>query len=283
MRQVVALVAVCSCWTALGCAPGSIHPNKLASLEVWRNDPATTSVRLVDDSNGSRPTASGLTLKLDIAEDVAEESSEETDSPLEEVADALSTTSNEPSTLATAAYAEVAEVAEEVVTPQPAALEAVTTADDISDPDALTRRVTEVSVDIRPPQGELPPDLAAAAFAASAAADDEPANASRQETVVAWTPWTLCYRPLYFEEVGLERYGREVGCIQPGVSAVHFFFGVGLLPYKIVSRFPTSCQCSNGFSRCGDVPPPGYIDNRVHLDAAAIEAALLAGIVLALP
>ncbi len=266
---------------------GMIRSKRLVPKQMWRNDSTARSARhsdaLLVDSSAPEGDAAEPTLEQ------LEPDSDQTDTgqPIEEQEPgSLSESSSEPNvpTQATRKQAAVhlAEFAEEVASPQPA-LDSVTKADDISDPDALTRSVAQVSLDIRPPQGELPTDLAAAAFAASAQSDEELARAGRLETVVSWTPWTLCYRPLYLEEVALERYGNTVGCIQPGISAVHFFFGVGLLPYKMVVRPPRSCLCSNGFSRCGDVPPPGYVDNRIHLDAAAIEAALLAGIVLALP
>lgn len=294
MRQVVALVVVCACWAVCGCAPGMFRPKGMVPKQMWRSDSVAASAR-----RPAAPRSDSPPLEQNAAAPAFEQFEQdfaqteaETDTLFEEQELApLSDVSSdegppergtpeqgtpEQGTVNPAAYAE------QVDSPQPK-LDSVTRAADISDPDALTRTVSQVSVDIRPPQGELPTDLAAAAFAASAEADEELAHAGRPETSVSWTPWTLCYRPLYFEEVALERYGSTVGCIQPGVSAVHFFFGVGLLPYKIVSRFPTSCQCSNGFARCGDAPPPGYIDNQIHPDAAVIEAALLAGIVLALP
>jgi hypothetical protein len=289
MRPIVALAAICVFWSAYGCAPGMIRPKDLLSRQKWRTDSAAEATHRPNasfgDSNGFEQDVAELTLEQDV-QDVAQTDAETDDLIEEQEANSFTDTRSDaafseqavPEQEATnpAAYAEV------VASPQPS-LDSVTSADDISDPDALTRSVSQVSLDIRPPQGEMPTDLAATAFAASDESDEELALAARPETVVSWTPWTLCYRPLYLEEVALERYGDTVGCIQPGVSAVHFFFGVGLLPYKMVVRPPRSCQCSNGFSRCGDAPPPGYIDDRFHLDAAAIEAALLAGIVIALP
>ena len=37
-------------------------------------------------------------------------------------------------------------------------------------------------------------------------------------TVVSYSPWTICYRPLYFEEIDLERYGCSAGFVQPALS-----------------------------------------------------------------
>src|SRR5262249_45281632 len=101
--------------------------------------------------------------------------------------------------------------------------------------------------------------------------------------VCACTPWTFCYRPLYFEDIDLERYGCTCGILQPAVSEAKFIGTVAMLPYKMAVRPPRSCQCSNGFSRCGDCPLPGYGACVVSLPAAAFEAGVVAGIVVALP
>jgi len=262
MRHVAAVVAVFACWACSGCATGMTRPQGMAQSTSGLSRSAASArhqrvARRNSVENPNRPYAHNRGDDPEFA-------------------------SSPPADRYPAAV-RLAEYTEEIPPPPPDALEAVTKADDISDPDALSRRVVDVPVDIRPQQGELPTDLAASAFARDAQADDELASRPRPQTVVAWTPWKICYRPLYFEEVSLERYGCNLGIAQPGISAAHFFFGAGLIPYKIISRFPTSCECSNGFSRCGDAPPPGYEDYRIHLDAAAVEAAILTGIVLSLP
>jgi hypothetical protein len=64
---------------------------------------------------------------------------------------------------------------------------------------------------------------------------------------------------------------------------VKFFGSIAALPYKMTVRRPRSCECSNGFSRCGDCPLPGYGRREVRLDASLIEAAAVAGVVYILP
>jgi hypothetical protein len=179
------------------------------------------------------------------------------------------------------------EAKEEILTPQPdSAAEVVPGAAD-DDQDRFAREVTDVRLDIRPPQGPLPPDLSADETANDR---DEPSNPEglcdwdmHAPIICTFNPWTICYRPLYFEDIQLERYGRTFGIVQPGVSAAHFFCSVPLMPYKMVVRPPRSCECSNGFSRRGDQPLPGYGARFLRLDAAAVEAAVMAGIFLALP
>lgn len=102
-------------------------------------------------------------------------------------------------------------------------------------------------------------------------------------TVVSYSPWTICYRPLYFEEINLERYGCCVGLVQPAISGAHFFGSVALMPYKMAVWPPRSCVCSNGFSRCEDCRPPGYRQCVWSWTAAAVEAGVVAGMAVALP
>ncbi|MDG2469401.1 MAG: hypothetical protein P8M80_09000 [Pirellulaceae bacterium] len=47
-------------------------------------------------------------------------------------------------------------------------------------------------------------------------------------------------RPLYWEEVNLERHGTSIGIFQPALSAGRFFGAVPLLPYKINRQSPDS-------------------------------------------
>lgn len=65
-----------------------------------------------------------------------------------------------------------------------------------------------------------------------------------------YAPWTsppygyplnFCYRPLYFEEVNLERYGHSWGVLQPVVSGVRFFGNFLLLPAHMAVQRPGFC------------------------------------------
>jgi hypothetical protein len=171
----------------------------------------------------------------------------------------------------------------EVVEPRPAGIEPFKAGVGEEDIDRFSRRVTEVPLDIRPTEGAMPEDLAAAALGDTTIAAEPGPAAGRAMVPVAYSPWTICYRPLYFEEIALERYGEHWGILQPAISGAHFFGSVAALPYKMTVRPPRSCECSNGFSRCGDCPLPGYGEHVFRLDAAAVQAGIVAGIVIALP
>ena len=154
---------------------------------------------------------------------------------------------------------------------------------DEGEQDRVARQVTEVPLDIRPTEGAMPDDLAAAKFGDEPAIDQTWPSDEPGDICCSYTPWTICYRPLYFEDIKLERYGANVGYLQTGLSGVRFFTSIAALPYKMTVRPPRSCQCSNGFSRCGDCPPAGYGKRKLSLDASLIEAAAVAGVVFILP
>jgi len=65
--------------------------------------------------------------------------------------------------------------------------------------------------------------------------DDEPFQMRDfRLTTFTWTAPALCHKPLYFEEVQLERYGHSAGpIVQPFLSGAHFFGSALMLPYQI--------------------------------------------------
>jgi hypothetical protein len=173
--------------------------------------------------------------------------------------------------------------AEQIVTPGPIPRSPFRPGADESDQDRFTRRVVDVPLDIRPTEGAMPEDLAAAKFAEEPTIDETFPSDLPPDIFCSHSSWTFCYRPLYYEDIKLERYGENVGKLQTGLSGVRFFGSILALPYKMTVRPPRSCQCSNGFSRCGDCPLPGYGRREFRIDASLIEAAAVAGVVYILP
>lgn len=98
-------------------------------------------------------------------------------------------------------------------------------------------------------------------------------------TTMTWKASNLCHKPLYFEEVNLERYGHTAGpVLQPLVSSAHFFGNIIVLPYKMGVHGPTECQYSLGYYRPGNcapwIVPPVPISLRGGLyQAAAVTGA----------
>jgi hypothetical protein len=71
-----------------------------------------------------------------------------------------------------------------------------------------------------------------------------------------WTASALCHKPLYFEDVQLERYGHMAGPMkQAALSGVHFFGNIFFLPYHMGLNPPNECQYALGYYRPGNCAP----------------------------
>jgi hypothetical protein len=75
-------------------------------------------------------------------------------------------------------------------------------------------------------------------------------------STMTWKASGVCHKPLYFEDVQLERYGHTRGpIVQPFVSGAHFFANVALVPYKMGINPPHECQYPLGYIRPGSCAP----------------------------
>ena len=71
-----------------------------------------------------------------------------------------------------------------------------------------------------------------------------------------WTASSLCHKPLYFENIQLERYGHSAGpVLQPAQSTLHFFRSYVTLPFRMALNPPRECQYALGFYRPGNCAP----------------------------
>ncbi len=92
--------------------------------------------------------------------------------------------------------------------------------------------------------------------------------------VMTWKASNLCHKPLYFEEVNLERYGHTAGpFLQPIVSSAHFFANISALPYKMGVHSPCECQYALGYYRPGNCAPWILPPVPISLRGAAAQAA----------
>lgn len=72
----------------------------------------------------------------------------------------------------------------------------------------------------------------------------------------SWASPAFCYKPLYFEQINLERYGIGYSCPTNAlVSGGKFFADAALLPVNIFKNPPHSCECTLGHRRPGDCTP----------------------------
>jgi len=93
-----------------------------------------------------------------------------------------------------------------------------------------------------------------------------------------WKASGLCHKPLYFEQIQLERYGHSAGpLVQPILSAAHFFASAALLPYKMGINPPSECQYSLGYYRPGECAPYLVPPLPISLRGATAQAGAILG------
>jgi hypothetical protein len=131
---------------------------------------------------------------------------------------------------------------------------AVDPADD--NPDEGLKPIGKLGASIRMSEGELPVDAASARFA------DIPlqylgygARRGWYSYTFGWEPPAVFFKPLYFEDINLERYGIHYGCLQPAVSFGHFFTRCVCLPYKLLVQPPCECIYTLGYERPNNCIP----------------------------
>ena len=99
-------------------------------------------------------------------------------------------------------------------------------------------------------------------------------------TTFNWKATAQCHKPLYFEEVALERYGHSWNpVVQPFMSAAHFFGSVPLLPYKMGLTPPNECMYTLGYYRPGNCAPYMLDPIPLSLRAGAYQALGVTGFV----
>ncbi|MDA1055716.1 MAG: hypothetical protein O3C40_35420 [Planctomycetota bacterium] len=170
-------------------------------------------------------------------------------------------------------------------TPEPRlADEQIVKAEEIEAFDLDLKPMTALSIRTKPEAGELPKNYAAARFAREREVPHRMGfSRSTTETEFMWEAPAVCHRPLYFEDINLERHGYKVPIFQPALSAAHFFGRVPLLPYMMMSEGHRNCQYTLGHYRPGDYAPYSLYVPRLRLDASAAEAAVVAGVFFVFP
>lgn len=159
----------------------------------------------------------------------------------------------------------------------------------VSSVDLDLKPLSAISTRIATPDDELgqphlPPNLAEPQFAL-AGQRKHWLGAARgwSPNEVCWTAPGLMHRPLYFEEINLERYGYSQGRLQLALSAATFAGNVALLPYQMTLDHPTCPVYSLGYDRPGNCVP--YYSHRLpwRADAALVEGLTLTGLAFVIP
>lgn len=153
------------------------------------------------------------------------------------------------------------------------------------------RPLGEVVIETRLPDGgALPTDMSAQVHAAlpvgpgpivpNAWADQRPWMSYE----FAWVASNMVHRPLYFEDLNLERYGNSAcPTLQPAISAARFAAELSVLPYQVAIHRPRECIYLLGYCRPGSPAPNLAYVPPLRLDAAALEAAAITGAVFIVP
>jgi hypothetical protein len=137
--------------------------------------------------------------------------------------------------------------------------------------------IGELTTNITPSEGDLPHDC-------PLGKDRTFQPRSFTPITYTWTASGLCHKPLYFEEVQVERYGHMWGpWVQPLVSGAHFFLTFPILPYKMGLEPPNECLYTLGYYRPGNCAP--YLLDPIPLSVrgALFEAGGWLGAVYAIP
>jgi hypothetical protein len=114
--------------------------------------------------------------------------------------------------------------------------------------------IRSLTVDIRPPAGDLPENTAATMFAQKPTIVVPPAQPAPEFKYTGFPRVSgICYHPLYFEEEAAERYGITRP-LQPLYSFVHFFGTVPLLPIKMAVHPPQQWVCSGRYYPASNRP-----------------------------
>jgi len=148
------------------------------------------------------------------------------------------------------------------------------------------RPLTALTIQARLPQDGLPvPSNTAATVrhvdaAAAPFADYRPWMTYEY----SWIASGLAHKPLYFEDVNLERYGNSAcPTLQPALSATRFVATIPLLPYLMTVDRPCECVYTLGYCRPGSKSANLFYYPPARLDAAAVQAAAVTGAVFFIP
>ncbi len=100
----------------------------------------------------------------------------------------------------------------------------------------------------------------------------------------AWEASNLWYNPLYFQDVGLERYGHTHNeAIQPFISMGKFGGQVLMLPYQMSLNPACRKKYALGYYRPGECAPKKCYQLPLSAKAAAAQAGVMSGMILLFP
>lgn len=141
-------------------------------------------------------------------------------------------------------------------------------------PREFVKKLSDISTNIAAEPGEFPVECGLG--------DEQFSPRNFQGTLFAWKASSLCHKPLYFEDVELERYGQTCSPLfQPIISAAKFYLTLPILPYMMGLEPPLECIYPLGYYRPGSCAPFIIPPVPISLRGALLEAGVwVAGVAL---
>jgi hypothetical protein len=96
-------------------------------------------------------------------------------------------------------------------------------------------------------------------------------------------PNYVSYGPLWFQERNAERYGWDLGILQPPLQAGIFFADVVMLPYHLGASLCHGPECSAGQCLPGDPVPYRLYPPNLSLAGGVLEVGAIAGALAVFP
>ncbi|MCL2304379.1 MAG: hypothetical protein FWC43_03455 [Planctomycetaceae bacterium] len=145
--------------------------------------------------------------------------------------------------------------------------------------DNILKPITGISFDIRLDPGSAVPKEC------GLGGDDYFPARDFEQICFMWKASALCHKPLYFEEVALERYGHTLVReeFQPIISGAKFFLTVPILPYKMGINPPCECIYTLGHYRPGSCAPYMVDPLPLSVRAGLVQAGVVVGGVAIFP
>jgi hypothetical protein len=138
------------------------------------------------------------------------------------------------------------------------------------------KQIREITTDISAQAGEFPPECPLGDVAYS--------PRMFMPITYTWKASALCYKPLYFQQAALERYGHSWGpLLQPFISGADFYARVFALPYMMGMDPPCQCVYALGWYRPGSCAPQAIYPIPISVRGALLEAGVVIGAAAVIP
>ena len=148
--------------------------------------------------------------------------------------------------------------------------------------------ISTVSVDVEGVTAESPHDRIPQDCFNEAHVDEmtllrlDPRSRGFAEQCYRWSASGLSHKPLYFEDIPLERYG-QTHLAQPAISGIRFFSTVAILPYKLGLNSPHENVYTLGYQRPGNCVAPTRQCVPFSFKGVVLQAAAVTGFIYLFP